>query len=165
MAGTVGNVIHGLDLTALFKVGVAASEVDLGYTQGGVNCRVERDYDFVEVDQEQTVIKSILVMKNAFIGTTFAEAALAVMSEVWDGAAATGGTLLISEAVIGERSVVFVGLPPGASTDRTITMAKARSIDAGQQPYTRDGILVTPAEFRGIGDPANSGLLFKVVDA
>lgn len=166
MAYTAANVVQGLDKTATFSVGTDAAEVDLGYTRGGVRCRIERDYTFVEVDQEVTVIKAILNMKNAYLATEIAESLLSVLAEAWDNQAASGSTLTVDEDTAGERSVIFVGYPPGGSNaNRTIDMPKAVSVGAGELGHVKNDVVTVPMEFRGIGNPSSDGLLLTVVDS
>lgn len=160
MANAVGNVFIGLGPASTFSV--ATNEV--GYMDGGVTVRVERDYFDFLVDQEKTIIGKEITLKRAFVVANVAEASLANLVHAWDNGALTGSTLTVDETVQGEVALSFVGNGPDGSA-RTVAVAKAVSTGNGEQSYVKDDKVIIPIEFEAIGDPAESGKLLTMVDA
>lgn len=76
--------IEALELgPCVVKYGASGSEVDLGFTKGGVTVTVETTVADVTTDQLGEVIaKQILVGRNATIKVPFAETDLALMAKI-----------------------------------------------------------------------------------
>ena len=78
--GNIDNLELGPCVVAL---GVAGSEIDLGFTKGGVTVTIETAVADVTTDQLGEVIaKQILVGRNATITVPFAETDLALMAKI-----------------------------------------------------------------------------------
>lgn len=80
MAGTIDNLELG---PCVVKYGVSGSEVDLGFTMGGVVVTLETAVADVTTDQfGEVIMKQIVVGRNATIKVPFAETDLSLMSKI-----------------------------------------------------------------------------------
>lgn len=100
------------------KYGVSGSEVDLGFTMGGVTVTIETDVANVTTDQFGSVImKQIIVGRNATIKVPFAETDLTLMSKLIPGAS------LVTDAVTSTKKKVFLNTPIGSDMVASVAQA------------------------------------------
>ena len=113
--GTIDNLELG---PCVVKYGVSGSEVDLGFTMGGVTVTIETEVADVVTDQFGSVImKQILVGRNATITVPFAETDLTLMSKLIPGAS------LVTDAVTATKKKVIVNTPIGSDLVASVAQA------------------------------------------
>lgn len=121
MAGTIANLELG---PCVVELGTSGSEVDLGFTMGGVKITVATDVAEVVTDQlGKVIMKQIVVGRNAQIVIPFAETSLSLMSKIIPLAS------LITDATTATKQAVVLNVPVGsdliASNAQSLVLTKA----------------------------------------
>jgi len=113
------GTIESLELgPCIVKYGVSGSEVDLGFTMGGVTVNIETEVADVTTDQFGAVImKQIIVGRNASITIPFAETDLSLMSKIIPGAS------LVTDAVTATKKKVIINTPIGSDMVASVAQA------------------------------------------
>jgi len=122
---TQGNVIVGFALGAgTLKIGDYDSAegacTDIGYTEGGAEITIERDYYQKKVDQEVGVLDALKVSEKAMLKVSFAEATLENIARAMDyddAVAVAGSGELFTEDRWGIGEEVDVGSAGHAAGD------------------------------------------------
>lgn len=133
--GTAANVV-------VAGATLSVDGTDVGFTRGGINVGVPRDYKDVEADQIHTLVKKVPILTRCTVGTTLIEATLDNLQYAWDQA----GTGSIAAAEGDEVALVIVGEAPTSGT-RTISLSRAVSMSDGQLSMTRDEENAMDVEF------------------
>ena len=108
----------------IVKYGVSGSEVDLGFTMGGVKVTIETSVADVVSDQlGEVILKQIMIGRNATITIPFAETDIALFSKIIPLAS------LVTDAVTPTKQKTIINTPIGsdlvASAARSLLLIKA----------------------------------------
>lgn len=130
MAGNIENLELG---PCVVLMGTGQSQVDLGFTKGGVTVTIETTVADVTTDQLGEVIaKQILVGRNATIKVPFAETDLELMSRiiVFASHVVDGVDASLKKTIINTP----IGADLVASAARRLTLVKAIGTVASENP-------------------------------
>lgn len=141
--GTQANVVVGLG-DGTIKIGTygtaEGSADDLGFTEGGVELTVEREYFEKIVDQEIGPLEAFKTAERATLKVTLAEATLANLAKAIDYAAGaiSGDTLSFGgNATVNELTVYLNVLGPDNAA-RKYTFHKCVITSAATHSYKKD---------------------------
>ncbi|HXH10783.1 MAG TPA: hypothetical protein VNP04_13605 [Alphaproteobacteria bacterium] len=117
MAYSAGN-ISNLDLgPCAVYFGESGSEVNMGFTKGGVRISVESPVVNLTTDQfGQVIMKQVLVGRTAMVTVPFAESKVSLFATIIPGASA------VTDAVSSESQKVIINTPIGKDL---VTIAKS----------------------------------------
>lgn len=176
--GTSALTPHGGTGTCSFR--------DVGLTQEGVELQYQPDFGEVEVDQILDAAKLFRQKMTVSVATTFAEATLKNLLDVWAqsdstnyrdaGTSATAGlsrdAAYLVPGELGsapiEKALLFVGNAPGTATtyrQRVYLAARALSVESSTSSFRRNEPTVFPVTFRLLPDTSASYSAYgRVVD-
>jgi len=124
MAFSAGN-ISGLELGPCnIEFGVSGSELDLGFSKGGVKVAVESQRIDLTTDQfGQVVMKQILVGRTCMVTIPFAESKVSLFATIIPGASA------VTDSVSSDSQKVIINTPIGldllASVAQSLVLTKS----------------------------------------
>jgi len=124
MPFSAGN-ISGLELGPCnVEFGVSGSEVDLGFTKGGVKVAVESQRIDLTTDQfGQVIMKQILIGRTCMVTIPFAESKVSLFATIIPGASA------VTDSVSTESQKVIINTPIGldllASVAQSLVLTKS----------------------------------------
>lgn len=160
--GTNANVVVGLG-DGQIKIGiygtVEGSADDLGYTIGGVELSVAREYYEKMIDQEVGVIELIKIAERATIKFSLAEVTLANLAKAMDypAGAIAGSTLSFGGSATVNEVVIYLNVKaPGGGSNRKYTFHKAVCIGAATHSYKKDDATVIECEFQILQDTSKT---------
>jgi len=165
-------------IAGLTSVGTAVNGVtfkDAGLTQNGVEVTYTPDYGEVEVDQVLDAAKIFKQKMSVMVRTTFAEATLENLYQVWgqsDATIATVGSdeeLFLVPGELGqapvEKHLLFVGSSTADFDQRVYLVSRAVSMEASVHSLRRNEATVFPVAFRLLPDTSSSYSAYgKVID-
>jgi hypothetical protein len=160
--GTQNNVVVGLG-DGQIKIGtygaVEGSADDLGYTIGGVELTVAREYYEKRVDQELGTIELIKTNEKTTLKFKLAEVTLANLAKAMDypSSAIAGSTLSFGgNADVNELTIYLNVKAPGGGSNRKYTFNKAVCISAAAHSYKKDAATEIECEFQILQDTSKT---------
>jgi len=150
--GTQANVIVGLG-AATVKIGtygtVEGSADDLGYTEGGVEISVAREYYEKTVDQEIGVLELIKTAERPTMKVVLAETTLANLAKAMDypAAAISSSTLSFGGNADTNELTIYVNVVAESGGTRKYTFHKCVCISAAPHKYTKGDKTSIECEF------------------
>ncbi len=146
----------------------------VGYTKDGIEVEYQPTYKDIEVDEEMSPVKIILVKENGSIKANLSESTLqnlntAISASILSSATAGGNDQTILEFGSGQPEEVMVGFDgpaPGDGICRVIIAFRAMSVAAVGLKYSRENEVVIPLELRVLADgtKAKGKRMVKAVD-
>jgi len=155
--GTNSNVIVGLGdgqvLIGTYGT-VEGSADDLGYTDGGVEITVEREYFEKMVDQELGVIELIKTAERCTLTLTLAEATLENLAKALDypAGAIAASTLDFGGNATAQELTIYLNTKAPSGGTRKYTFHKAVCIGAATHSYKKDDKTMIECEFQIVQD-------------
>lgn len=153
--GTQANVILGAGSIKIGPYGtVEGSADDLGYTEGGAEIAVSREYFEKMVDQEPGVLELFKTAERATLKVTLAEATLANLAKAMDypADAIDGQTLDFGgNSAVNELTIYLNVVAPSGGT-RKYTFHKCVCTSVATHAYKKDGATVIECEFQILQD-------------
>ncbi len=159
--GTQSNVVVGLGDGAI-KVGsygtAEGSSDDLGYTEGGVELAVAREYYEKMVDQELGVLELFKVAERATLKVTLAEATLANLAKAIDypSSAITGSELVFGGDASVNELTIYLNVVGPDNAARKYTFHKCVCTSAGTHSYKKNDKTMIECEFQILQDTSKT---------
>jgi hypothetical protein len=159
--GTQSNVIVGL-CDASVKIGTYGTAEgaadDLGYTEGGVELAIAREYFEKTVDQELGVLDAIKTAERATLKVTLAEATLENLAKAIDypSSAIAGGVLSFGGSCATNHLTIYLNVVAPSGGTRKYTFHKAVCISAATHSYKKDDKTMVECEFLILQDTAKT---------
>ena len=150
--GTQSNVIVGL-CDASVKIGTYGTAEgaadDLGYTEGGVELAIAREYFEKTVDQELGVLDAIKTAERSTLKVTLAEATLENLAKAIDypSSAIAGGVLSFGGSCATNHLTIYLNVVAPSGGTRKYTFHKAVCISAATHSYKKDDKTMVECEF------------------
>lgn len=141
--GSKTNVVVGLGAGTI-KIGAynaaEGSSDDLGYTDGGVELAVEREYFEKIVDQEIGVLEAFKTAERATLKLTLAEATLENLAKAIDypASAITGSTLVFGGSATVNELTIYLNVLGPDNAARKYTFHKCIITSAATHSYKKD---------------------------
>jgi hypothetical protein len=153
--GTQGNVIVGFALGSGFlKAGAYdAAEgacVDIGYTEGGAEITVEREYYQKKVDQEIGILDALKTSEKATLKVSFAEASLINIAKAMDyndAVAVAAGVLSVGGNGDTNYKTIYLNVKGVTGGTRKYKFHRCVAIAGGTHKYVRNDKTIVSVEF------------------
>lgn len=149
MATNANNIVLG---PATMSVG----GVDVGFTRGGIECRLPRTYKDVIADQALGTIIKKKTDEKFFIKTALLEATIANLYAAWDQAIADVTEFGADTVDVQQVAIVIVGPGPNNKT-RTLSCPKCVSIGEGPIKWSREEETAMEVEFEALKSDGSNG--------
>lgn len=159
--GTQSNVIVGL-CNASVKIGAygtsEGSSDDLGYTEGGVELAIAREYFEKTVDQEIGVLGVSKTAERATLKVTLAEASLENLAKAIDypASAIAGSALSFGGDCQANELTIYLNVVAPSGGTRKYTIHKAVCISAATHSYKKDDKTMVECEFLILQDTSKT---------
>lgn len=151
--GTQGNVVVGVGGDGFVKIGpygtAEGSCDDLGYTEGGAEIQVAREYFEKTVDQEIGVLEVFKIAERATLKVTLAEVTLANLAKAMDypSSAIVGGALNWGGNKDVNYLTIYLNVPGPDGGNAKYTFHKCVCISAAPHSYKKNDKTMIECEF------------------
>ena len=137
-----------------------------GFIEGDIDVSVDRQYNFVELDQVRVKLAGICIRKDMMASFGMGEILLGNHQHAWDNDAAAGSVLTIDDDMGGVVALLLNTTPPGydGSDTRVVSMPTAPPVSGGVYSIRQsDKQSIGAVTFQAIGSSAQ--LLGTITDA
>jgi hypothetical protein len=162
--GTQGNVIVGFNCGAGFlKIGAydaaEGSCTDIGYTEGGAEITIEREYYQKKVDQELGILDALKTSEKATLKISFAEATLNNIARAMDydpAVAVAAGVLSVGGLCTTNYWTIYLNVKGVSGGTRQYKFHRCVAVAGGTHKYIRNDKSVVAVEFLVLQDTSKT---------